>query len=871
METTTEELFRKLVELPIDVVAIILSYLPKCMLPHLLYFPPIRNVVATCILSNVKIVPIVSRHSKNYHLQDVCEGCTDGAMPIELSKLKKGIKQWRIYPKTVQLCSLDSFRVIKDTYPLLLAKAQEINGSFDFHEGGDRKIMVESAVKFEHLKLYGFDTYFEEHPDVFPKNVRNLELVGTEIKSFKIEGLNGLRIRNSKPLDEASIATLPDDLKMLECEIHTHGDFNLPRGLHTLGIDGFSNNSNFKLGQLDQLKFLNFSSKLTTKIDDIGLIADNLKSLILSRCTNLMDYQRLRRFNNLEMFAIVEGYYPIDLFNETSFPNMKEFMYSGKSTIFPRPLSRNIKKEGEYLRKISNLELILPPNLEMLGLTNAEDMHINFAKSKFPSSLSVLNLYNVSFRNNHFNLLPSLVHVEIISAAFDIDKDFSLPENATTVSIDAERIRISNLDFLYHLPRKLERFDLAASKKVIMPKLTQKVEWPDTLKELELRRLDIDSEMLEMLNLKNSNIKNIEFYRGKLGKLDLSLFPVDIERLFLERMGITELPESFESLSKLRHLSLRRNYFGRVKSIKLPKLHCLNVNHCDLRFISPFIESMRLEKKVKPLGGESELLVKAMDNWHLNPKDVKKLLNMNKNMTLTVNSFDMGLHSLSNHSSRFLCDREVDGFLILETEYSDFDEDEGYDTSDSLLSPRDYLSDCDCNVNHEEMSDEDEMADNVDNWQDLYDDEEEIEQYYGNYNEDDDDDDDDDGDDGDDDDDEDDLVDFPFFEFMRENNEEFNGGGIRHIGHHVFMESEDEEDDGFAEFGDLGLPPDADGLSVLTALIGIKAMQDNGIPPDLARRAIDSGFLRELVRLELGDRFPGLDDDDDSDEGEDDD
>ena len=89
METTTEELFRKLVELPIDVVAIILSYLPKCMLPHLLYFPPIRNVVATCILSNVKIVPIVSRHSKNYHLQDVCEGCTDGAMPIELSKLKK--------------------------------------------------------------------------------------------------------------------------------------------------------------------------------------------------------------------------------------------------------------------------------------------------------------------------------------------------------------------------------------------------------------------------------------------------------------------------------------------------------------------------------------------------------------------------------------------------------------------------------------------------------------------------------------------------------------------------------------------------------------------------------------------------------------
>ena len=150
---------------------------------------------------------------------------------------------------------MDSFRVIKDTYPLLLAKAQEINGSFDFHEGGDRKIMVESAVKFEHLKLYGFDTYFEEHPDVFPKNVRNLELVGTEIKSFKIEGLNGLRIRNSKPLDEASIATLPDDLKMLECEIHTHGDFNLPRGLHTLGIDGFSNNSNFKLGQLDQLKF----------------------------------------------------------------------------------------------------------------------------------------------------------------------------------------------------------------------------------------------------------------------------------------------------------------------------------------------------------------------------------------------------------------------------------------------------------------------------------------------------------------------------------------------------------------------------------------------------------------------------------------
>ncbi|KHC47521.1 hypothetical protein MGC_05263, partial [Candida albicans P37039] len=48
---TDIDIFVVLGKLPSDIVGLILDYLPKCMLHELLYFPPIREVVASAILS----------------------------------------------------------------------------------------------------------------------------------------------------------------------------------------------------------------------------------------------------------------------------------------------------------------------------------------------------------------------------------------------------------------------------------------------------------------------------------------------------------------------------------------------------------------------------------------------------------------------------------------------------------------------------------------------------------------------------------------------------------------------------------------------------------------------------------------------------
>lgn len=68
---------------------------------------------------------------------------------------------------------------------------------------------------------------------------------------LRLKGLRSLHVHDSQPLNVALIATLPDNMKALECQIHTHSEFTLPSGLRTLSIDGYSNPSGFRLGKLE--------------------------------------------------------------------------------------------------------------------------------------------------------------------------------------------------------------------------------------------------------------------------------------------------------------------------------------------------------------------------------------------------------------------------------------------------------------------------------------------------------------------------------------------------------------------------------------------------------------------------------------------
>ena len=95
-------LFHEVAKLPSEVVAIILGYLPNCMLPELLYFSPIKKIVASTILSNVHITEIFEKHEGSDVPGVGYSECDCNMFRITLENLKKGIDKWNIYPKTIK-------------------------------------------------------------------------------------------------------------------------------------------------------------------------------------------------------------------------------------------------------------------------------------------------------------------------------------------------------------------------------------------------------------------------------------------------------------------------------------------------------------------------------------------------------------------------------------------------------------------------------------------------------------------------------------------------------------------------------------------------------------------------------------------------
>ena len=60
--STDVDLFSEVAKLPSEVITIIVDHLPKCILPELLHFLPIRREIASTILSDVYITENVQRH-----------------------------------------------------------------------------------------------------------------------------------------------------------------------------------------------------------------------------------------------------------------------------------------------------------------------------------------------------------------------------------------------------------------------------------------------------------------------------------------------------------------------------------------------------------------------------------------------------------------------------------------------------------------------------------------------------------------------------------------------------------------------------------------------------------------------------------------
>ena len=89
------------------------------------------------------------------YLLDIPRDCNH--FKIKLIKLKQGITQWNIYPKTIHLERIEQFTNVSNNFPELLTEALSINGIFfgkEVLESNElTKFLENSNIKFDMIIL----------------------------------------------------------------------------------------------------------------------------------------------------------------------------------------------------------------------------------------------------------------------------------------------------------------------------------------------------------------------------------------------------------------------------------------------------------------------------------------------------------------------------------------------------------------------------------------------------------------------------------------------------------------------------------------------------------------------------------------------
>ena len=633
--TTDVNLFQEVAKLPSEITTIILGYLPKCILPKLLFFPPIQREVASTILSDVNITEYIHRH-KGSDLPGVgYSECDCDRFKIELADLKKGIAQWNVYPRAVHIHGKFVSRDVLNTFPRLLKEALSINGTLSQGEGIKAEELLnkflDSSITFDSLRLSSF-----WDPVTFPPIARYIRLFDTTLNSYAIPGAKQMDIRFDD--NEPQTYTFSPDLKDLCIRFNSTIQVTLPSNLQKLCMTTSLDSANFVSEELVHLEHLQLELPNIKSFAETGIIAPNLKILKLEKCGNLINLDTLKQFELLKHLVLKYCVYPVNLFERSSFTELESFEYTGKGL----PVSGN---SGSAI-------LTFPSNLTLLLINNIGETDVNLSTLVFPAKLMRLELLNLTFNDGYFHLGDNLQYIHIETSRLAFESSFRIPNFAGELLLQADYLTFESLDFMFHLPNNLVRLHLIANKQGKMSRLIQEIKWPLVLGDFVFKNFNIDYRTLELLNLKESGLEVINIRGGDIKTFDIDLFPVSVKNLTLMEMGIQKLPASFERLKSLRKLTLMRNRLKRVDLVKLPvsSLEVLDISQCDLRLISPFVVSMYEEKNKN-----ARLRVDARGNLNVSVIDVRKVMKAVKGLSLNLNEFSDTLKEISQHSYRLSC------------------------------------------------------------------------------------------------------------------------------------------------------------------------------------------------------------------------
>ena len=642
------DLFINLAKLPAEVIALIFSFVPKCMLPELLYCSPIKKVAASAILSYVDVYDAIERHKWSYELGVGYPNCSCRQFRITQENLKQGIRQWKIFPKSIALNKVDQLAIALNDSREFFVDAQLINASFSeigYHDyEGVFRDFLKSRFKFSCLTLSN-----HRNPLTLPPIAINVKLSKIKLNSYVIPGVKKLEL--NVPENQEERLTFSAELEDLIINSDRSIQVTLPPNLQKLEVYAFLNSVHFISEEMVNLEYLTIQLPNIRSFNETGIIAPNLKELNV-RCDQLSNLEELRQFQHLKELEFGFCNYPFGLFNEGSFPKLEKFRC----------------RECSFLASedFDNSLLTFPPNLKKFEIEIFRFQNVNFGSLVLPSTLTRLKLKNFPFDYDY--LVDSLQYIDVHTVKLTLKSDFRIPHMAKEFILAAEYFSIDSIDFMYHLPSNLTHLSLHAIELGQMKSLAQMVKWPPMLRKFTLINFNIDHFKLKQLNLKESRLTKIHIYQGNVKTLDAGLFPVSVKDLSLGGMGIQQLPDSFENLENLQKLYLWQNQLRDVTSVKLPMatLETLDLSICNLRFISPFLVSMFEEKNKN-----AKLRVTAKENANVSVIDIRRALKAIKGLSLDLDEFDKTLIEISKHSSRLDCEYRCYDFCIEEPETDD--------------------------------------------------------------------------------------------------------------------------------------------------------------------------------------------------------
>ena len=642
------DLFINLAKLPAEVIALIFSFVPKCMLPELLYCLPIKKVAASAILSYVDVYDVIERHKWSYELGVGYPNCSCRQFRITQENLKQGIRQWKIFPKSIALNKVDQLAIALNDSREFFVDAQLINASFleiGYHDyEGVFRDFLKSRFKFSCLTLSN-----HRNPLTLPPIAINVKLSKIKLNSYVIPGVKKLEL--NVPENQEERLTFSAELEDLIINSDRSIQVTLPPNLQKLEVYAFLNSVHFISEEMVNLEYLTIQLPNIRSFNETGIIAPNLKELNV-RCDQLSNLEELRQFQHLKELEFEFCNYPFGLFNEGSFPELEKFRC----------------RECSFLASedFDNSLLTFPPNLKKFEIEIFRFQNVNFGSLVLPSTLTRLKLKNFPFDYDY--LVDSLQYIDVHTVKLTLESDFRIPHMAKEFILAAEYFSIDSIDFMYHLPSNLTHLSLHAIELGQMKSLAQMVKWPPMLRKFTLINFNIDHFKLKQLNLNESGLTKIYISGGDVKKLDAGLFPGSVKDLSLTDMGIQQLPDSFENLENLQKLYLWQNQLRDVTSVKLPMatLETLDLSICNLRFISPFLVSMFEEKNKN-----AKLRVTAKENANVSVIDIRRALKAIKGLSLDLDEFDKTLIEISKHSSRLDCEYRCYDFCIEEPETDD--------------------------------------------------------------------------------------------------------------------------------------------------------------------------------------------------------